>query len=266
MNEEFEYEGVWWLPDQPEKEVSGTLKFTPGEGAVLELIGSFRDIKDFGKSFTPEIILGISSKGKIVTLHRCIENKSIISSPGLTVSAFYVHVVLVGAHFEKTEDIKFKSLSVHLSHLDDWVNISGFDIQDYNKDGKVIKYKPPKPIEATLKDNCKILIDIRATYPTISLVQREATIKQRTYIEIEPTEERTFDEYLKLLHYIRNFLSLGIMKPAYPLTIEATVEINKIPLKNTYYYPPIKVFYALRDIPKAPDIIMPFDMLFSFTL
>ena len=42
MMDKFEYEGIWWLPDKPEKQVSGTLRFTPNEGVILDLIGSFK--------------------------------------------------------------------------------------------------------------------------------------------------------------------------------------------------------------------------------
>jgi len=64
MMDKFEYKGRWWLPDKPEKRISGTLRFTPNEGAILELIGSFKDTKDINKMLEPEIILGISSNGK----------------------------------------------------------------------------------------------------------------------------------------------------------------------------------------------------------
>ncbi len=49
MIEEFEYKGKWWLPDKPEKQISGTLRFNPTDGAVLELIGSFKDFQDMSK-------------------------------------------------------------------------------------------------------------------------------------------------------------------------------------------------------------------------
>jgi len=42
MIEKFEYKGIWWLPDKPKERISGTLKFTPDEGAILDLIGSFK--------------------------------------------------------------------------------------------------------------------------------------------------------------------------------------------------------------------------------
>jgi len=51
-------------------------------------------------------------------------------------------MVFIGAHFQKAEDIKFKSLSINYSHLDEWADISGFDIQNSPKDRETtIKYK-----------------------------------------------------------------------------------------------------------------------------
>jgi hypothetical protein len=40
MEKSAEYQGYWWLPDEPEEEVPGTLKFDPNEGASLNLLGS----------------------------------------------------------------------------------------------------------------------------------------------------------------------------------------------------------------------------------
>ncbi len=107
--EELEYNGVWWLPDEPEKRFYGILKFTPSEGAILDLMGSFRDIKDdILKHKEYEIILGISSDGKYITLYKCFEIRSTISLPGITSSSIYGEFVFVGFHFYKPEDIKFK--------------------------------------------------------------------------------------------------------------------------------------------------------------
>jgi len=183
--DKFEYKGIWWLPDKPEKQISGTLRFTPNEGAILDLIGSFKDIKEINKMLEPEIILGISSNGKNITLHKCFETKSNVSFPGLLTSSFYANEVFIGTHFQRSEDIKFRELSIRYSYLDEWVNISGFDIQYPDKKAVVIKYKLPEPIQANIGEDYKIFIDIQATYPTHSIVQKEASIKQKTYIRIE---------------------------------------------------------------------------------
>jgi len=264
MMKKFEYKGIWWLPDKPEEQIPGTLRFTPDEGAVLDLIGSFKDIKDMNKILEPEIILGVSSNGKNITLHKCFETKSSFSFPGFQTSSFYANLVFIGAHFQKLENIKFKSLFVHYLHLDEWVNISGFDIKHLREKEVVIKYKLPEPFQIDISDGLKILINIRATGPSLSFVQKEATIKQKTEIKIETSEDKSFEYYRKIMYHIQNFLSLGIMEPVYPLTIEGITEVNKEMINDKLYNPPVEIYYKLPDIPKAPKTLHPFDMLFTF--
>jgi len=261
--DKFEYEGKWWLPDKPEKQISGTLRFTPDEGAILDLIGSFKDIKDINKMLKLEIILGISSNGKKITLHKCFETKSKISSPGLLTSSFRANEIFVGAHFQKSEDIKFRELSIRYSYLDEWVNISGFDIQYPDKKVVVIKYKLPEPIQANIGEDYKVFIDFQATYPTHFIVQKEASIKQRTYVRIEHSAEKSLDEYWDIMRYIQNFLSLGITEPVYPLTITGITEANKQIINGRPYNPPVEIYYC-SEISKVPKTLYPHDMLFTF--
>ncbi len=270
MIEEFEYKGTWWLPDKPGKQIPGTLRFTPSEGAILDLIGDFRDIKkdtiEIGKMLQPEIILGASSDGRAITLYKCQEELGIASGGVLCLlltHSFYADVVFVGAHFQKPEDIKFRSLSTHYSYLDEWVNISGFDIQ-HNKQEVVVKYKILEPIRVTINDNYKLLIDFEATYTALSIAQKEVSIKQKTYIKVEASEEKAFEECRRIMHYIGNFLSLGVMEPVYPLAIIGTTEVNKERVEDKTYYPPVEIYYMLLDVPKVPKKLLPFDMLFTF--
>lgn len=64
MNERFEYQGYWWLPDTPEEQAPGTLKFDPDEGPTLNLVGSFGGIK--GSSGTIEDLFPSSELGLIL--------------------------------------------------------------------------------------------------------------------------------------------------------------------------------------------------------
>ncbi|WP_039764939.1 HEPN domain-containing protein [Caldicellulosiruptor sp. F32] len=264
MIEKFEYKGIWWLPNKPNKQVSGTLTFTPEKGAILELIGSFKDLKDMDKMLSPDIILGVSSSGKDITLYRCFETQSNLNLPSLSTSSFYANIVFVGAHFQKNENIRFRKLSIYYSNLDEWVNITGFKI-GYDEKEVTIKYNLPEPIQARIDDNFKLFIDFRVKGPTHSIVQKEATIKQSTYIRIEPLEEKSFDEYMNVLYHIQNFLTLGITKPVYPLVIEGITAANKKILNGKTYYPSVKVFYKVSDISKTCELLLPFYMLFTFS-
>ncbi|MFQ6054681.1 MAG: hypothetical protein ACE5J3_01700, partial [Methanosarcinales archaeon] len=118
--EELEYNGIWWLPENPDNKISGTLKFHPVEGANLELIGSFKGLNDLNTFLQPNIILGITSNGKIITLYKCYESQSHMSMPEFLSSSFIASVVFLGHHFEKEEDIIFDSLLLNYSHLEEW--------------------------------------------------------------------------------------------------------------------------------------------------
>lgn len=268
----FEYKGIWWLPDKPEKQVSGTLRFSPHEGAILDLIGSFEDINDFRQILNPDIILGVSSDGKNITLYKCFEITSKVSIPGLQTSSIIASVVFVGVHFKKTEDMKFESLSIHYSHLDEWANISGFKMRDFyrsseKKDKKtwLIKYELPEPVEAKVNDDLKISLVIRAFLPTLSLVQKEAYIKQKTFVKIEPSKAKPLEEYWNIMSLFQDFLSLGVLEAVYPLSIRGITEANKITLgEGKIYHPPISIFYKLPDISRMSKTLMPVEMLFTF--
>lgn len=274
MIENFENKGIWWLSDNPSEKISGSLKFIPSEGAVLDLMGTFKEIQDRDirnlNTFNPEIILGISLTGEKITLHKCFETKTQKStsfegdniSATSTISSFYSSNVFLGAHFEKKEDIKFKTLSIQYTYLEKWVNISGFTKQFGEEGEVVIKYKPPHSIQAIIDSDLKIFIDFQSNYS--SSVHKEPIIKQKTCLRIEPSEEKSLDELLKIMYHIQNFISLGVTEPVFPLVIIGRTEANKRLIGTNVDYPPVKIIYALNYITKEVDTLHRFQMLFTF--
>lgn len=129
MNEKFEYQGYWWLPAEPDRRVPGTLKFDPDDGVGLEVFGSLESPKEGATNFLePELILGLSLNGRLITLH--LRSPGVIPGlPGLVTYSYYaVDTIFVGEHFERSEDLGFERLSVEYLHLA-WARESGFDIR-----------------------------------------------------------------------------------------------------------------------------------------
>jgi hypothetical protein len=209
--------------------------------------------------------LGKSNDGKDITLYNCYEKEWSFNSSGFSKSSVCVSMIFVGAHFHEKDDIKFKELLIHYSHLDEWVNISGFNIKLYTQDKDVIiEYKRPEPIQANIRDY-KISIYFQCIPPTISRVQKEANIKQKTYIKIESSEEKEYDEYENIMYHIQNFLSLGVGEPVYPLEIKGKTEINKKEINGKILYPEVRIFYGPPYIHKIRYKKIPsHDMLFTF--
>jgi len=271
MIEQFEYRGIWWLPDNKGEAIAGKLHFDPNEGTVLDLAGSFQKMEDVNRAPDPEIILGSISAGKAVgknvTLYRCRRTKSDLSSvgPSASTSSFNIYDAFIGVHFTEKEDIRFRKLSIHYSYLDEWVNIHGLNIQRF-LDGKeiVIKYSKPESICANIGENYKISIDFEPIVRTFPIMKKEISVKERTYITVEASEEKSYDECFGIVHQIQKSLSLWIMEPVYPLTIKGVTELNKQEMKGKAYYPPVEIYHGLRDIPKVPERLLRFDMAFTF--
>jgi len=255
MNEEFKYQGIWWISNQPDKRIPGILTFIPEEGAILDLMGSFRDSPDLENIQKIEIIHGLTSTGVTITLYKCEERTFQIHSPGFLISSYNVNFVFINIHFSKSEDIKFKKVYVHFSHLDEWVSISGIDI-DFNPENREvnINFRVPDPITVPVGENYKILIKFEPNFPSLFPVQNEACVKQKAFIGIEFIGEQHFAEYKKMIYLLQIFLTLGVSEPVYPLKIRGFIESSSQPIEICY-----QTLYR-RSVKK----LHPLQMLFSY--
>ena len=220
MIEELEIKGLWWLPEKPDLKLPGTLTFSPYKGFSLEVQGSFKERGEMHKFLIPDIILGFSHQGKEITLYKCFERSSKMHLPGIPENLFSVNVGFIGVHFAQLSEMKFKKISVRYNYLDEWLNISGFNITPNLKEKSVeIKYKLPAPIEINLRNGLKILLEVKANMPSISIAQKEACIKQEAFFTLEFPTETTFEDVHKFIYIFQNLLSLLTSEIVYPIKI-----------------------------------------------
>jgi hypothetical protein len=265
----FELNGYWWLSSNPDKTIAGTLKFDTISGGSLNLLGSFQDLTKFGQVFDVDIILGFAD-GRKVTLYRCYatgSNMSLITGgPVALKSSFIVNIILLGHHFEKKEDIVFKSLSVNYSYLEDWTQISGFKFSlQSDKENHFsqyeVKYNFPEKL-AIKVDNVSISFDYNFRDGGDRI--KEVKLVQNTFIKVEPPRECHIDEYFRnFFYHIQNFISLGVGKAVYPLIMKGKNENCRVELeKGRIVYNDIEVFYRARDFQEASKKLHPLDMVF----
>jgi len=221
--EKSEYQGYWWLPDKPEKKVLGTLKFDPDEGANLDLLGSFKGDEDFGRMLDPELILGLSAKGKLITLQDCVETKSNITlGAGFATSSFHASVVFVGANFQSPDDVGFERLSIEYLHLDAWAGVSGFELgipDDYNTDPTVVEHRRPEPYTATVGGEYEVTLSFPSTLKASSSLLTETTITQRAVLAIKFPEKKPLEHLLGIAYRLQHLLSFGMRRAVYPVAV-----------------------------------------------
>lgn len=118
----------------------------------MEVFGSLESPKESTTNFLePELILGLSSNGRPITLH--LRSPGVASGlPGLATYSYYAaDTAFIGEHFESPEDLGFERLSVEYLHLEAWADETGFDIQFIEEtEGpkrrwKEVRYEIPEP-------------------------------------------------------------------------------------------------------------------------
>lgn len=150
LDEAVEWAGLWWLPDDPGKQIPGILRYD-GEGrSSLSLIGAFEDrifsspapgvTLYHGRARTWDVIQGVAEQRE-VTLLGCVPTRPTrtmfarVESPDIqTISAT---IVIVGAHVSGEEDAAFAAAEVSVEDLALWAASSVFSGSFGSRDGKL---------------------------------------------------------------------------------------------------------------------------------
>jgi hypothetical protein len=269
--EPVELNGLWWLPNNPEKKLPGKLIFSQESGAELELLGVFGTERS-PKVEETKIILGLTQEGKPVTLHDCYYlawnipwNLPTIELGG---SRFRAKYVFEGAHFEKEADIKFNQLYGNFTDLDAWVNINGFSIDHNTIDGRfefTIKYTKPAPRFMKIDDRYEVGVDFSSHGPKSSIVQADVNITQRTYLVVKTKEDLPFEDLYNVLNKFTHLIQIGIQRITYPIMVfgftKANIEDNK---EQKLYSPEVNIYYQPVEAYAEKKSLIPQEMLFTF--
>lgn len=224
MREKHVYQGNWHLPSLEEM-VGGILTFEPDEGAHLELFGGFSCWDPFNLPSGIEIILGTAVGGRAITLLECSCTSRRNSGYGMTSMEylkFSVRFVLIDAHIEKLEALKFNKIVAHIHNLREWVGISGLNVEyDDFSDRREIKaaYKQPVNIEFEIDHATtgKLVFDRKTSGR--HRVAFEFSLEQDLKLEIASTESMPLEQLLKKVTIFQNFLILALYHPTFILEI-----------------------------------------------
>lgn len=226
MNEPFEIDGYWWLPATPEIRIPGKLLFTPGDSPKLKLMGIIDKIQEERfqpPSFiNPEIIHGISSIGKPITLYKCLQisaNNNFGLPGGFTETKFIAHVAFLGCYFNNPADIQFSSLNVRLANLDSWYNKSCIKYLALETNDHQFLYDLPDPILIQI-NGYKVQINV---YLQEKHSMNSVVVNARVNISISNSIDKKFTDYLGLVRLIQNFFTFAIEKSAFVIDMKGMV-------------------------------------------
>lgn len=223
---DFEYKGTWWIPNNPDVKLHGSIKFIHSNYILLELMDLFEK-KASIQLLKPEIILGITDDGEKVTLFQSYETEfcgppfdfEYKTDIRIGKQNFICRYMFIGKHFDREKDIMFKYLFANFTYLDQWIDNS-FKVKE-TKNSYVIK---TTPIESKLKidsmnTTLTILSNPAPIYKMFSAYgggTDRFNIKYNSCIRINPDEPMNFKWFEDFVTNLGNLLTLFIGYPVYP--------------------------------------------------
>ena len=246
----------------------GILEFDPDGGATLHLMGSLKGLEGIMKPLEPEIILGLSSDGKSVTLKGCGKTLgSLRFGSGFSTSTFSVNTVLVGEHFERPEDVGFERLVVEYLHLEAWAHQSGIqpsyfeETEEPKRRWMEMRHDLPDPFTATVGNEYEVILDFRAFFEASQRPFTWATFAQPSDVVIKFPEKQPYDRFSDITFRLQHLFSLGMRRSAYPVAVRGYTGVPGEAMPVEVYYRPLgrtgdaerpelqEMLFSRRDLP-----------------
>lgn len=152
MRDNFESNGIWFLPNAESDEISGKVSYSQDQGIFLDLIGRFGDSKSKFSEPDCYIILGVLQNGKKVTLVNTSVTQSRYSFPGFPTVKYICMYMFIGGHFYNKEDLKFNEIAIEYHNLYEWMSITGIKTRKLSDTEFILNYSIPSNIRFKVKE------------------------------------------------------------------------------------------------------------------
>ena len=225
--EPIDLEGVFWQADKPDHQVAGRLAYKPMEGSVLSLLGSFDDLTEafsYGHQVAARRIVGLAG-GKQVTLDGCIVQNVRYDGTGLLRQAYYVPVVLEGAHFSADEVLEFDSLTVGLDQLPSWLGQRPFNLEITSEDPNDLSSASKFTLTCDIPRGTSRVGDglsAELSFTTSANGDRyvDMTIARQPRITLKYERRQPFSEILIDFNGLQDLVTLAVDVPTVPTSIQ----------------------------------------------
>lgn len=226
-----EWTGHWWLPEDPEHVVPGVLRYEPGDGLRLSLIGGFEDRilqpmeggyaeMEGGRSWP--LVLGFADK-KDVTLLDCYPRHTQSYWPGSagphkqTVSAM---TALVGVHLDDSEQEVFTACHVSVENLTRWAASSVFTgtmgLKDERFDGSGTISVKPVDEPSVVVDGTTITLAHEHTMPHFDARRGETVghMRDTVFVRFQPEAPYSLSAAREQAKAVQDLVSLATHRAA----------------------------------------------------
>jgi len=216
--------GHWWLPEYPDKQVSGTLEFDQNDKANLVLDGVLSENEDeHNKLNRYPIVYGKTTSGTYCTLCKTLECSRSQSSIGLPSSTLVIVKLFIGHRTFNPDKELVESVAVEFSNFKYWMNRDSIKEVCTRKHKKIpegiISYKLPKDISFWV-ESIKAHIRFEGSINTSGQYQK-ITISKEERIRIVPKTKKNLSWYEEVISKLRILFGILSGNPTPRITISS---------------------------------------------
>ncbi|WP_157571452.1 hypothetical protein [Kocuria rosea] len=259
-------DGLWWLPENPDKQVAGTLVVFGNGRQELRLIGSLRDPwsgaevtqRDDGSAVTQMTRGSIEQNGLYPRIHGvvgttnydledCFQLASTMNLfGGVGAERIHVHQSFSNVLFEVDEEVAFSRAQISLLGLAYWVMETGLEESMTFKEEKAgnitdiahqIKISHVPDVKFTGPDGENLRFS--HTYTMGGDRRTELRFTQDFKFVVEPDSLRAPGEYMKVSSALQDLLTIAIGRPSVLREVVFRHPDTKRVLGEKEYYPAI---------------------------
>lgn len=232
LTDTLNYRGIWWLPENPEREVSGDLSYEPNIGVNLDLMGSFLDenavFDAFGK--TPkniDVINGTTVDGKHCTLIDSFGTSSFNSNfPGYVRQTYKSKILILGYHFESIQELSFSSYEVSFEYLEEWIGKNPFKANFVTGNDKIKSY------DVSYEEEFDSNFNIESLNAELNIIEfmglkfdqlRHHEMSYELFVRLTPKKKQSINWYMSNFMDIQRLMTLLLGESTYPRKVSAFI-------------------------------------------
>lgn len=261
--EEIQVEGNFWLPEAPERKVTGRLSVKDNAEIRLEILGAFKDwAAELTGGYQLDRIVGEVEKYGHVTLDQCMyERKN--RTGGIAKGWIVAQFLFLGAAYNPGVAPVFNSCAFEVDGLDEWHGLTGLKVEmSLVEQTANIAYRRPDEIRLWTGPGMTLALRFGWQPPGVP-VQVKAGITQTSYLYLRSEVAQPLDHFAAYAHKLTNLLTLAADQT---VTIR-DVRVTSAALKESgpggrEYERTIQVFFQALSFTETPAKIKKHQMLF----
>ncbi|MBI2776187.1 MAG: hypothetical protein HYX57_02810 [Chloroflexi bacterium] len=254
------YSGLWWLPENEERKLTGTLETRPSALAELRLIGSFKELADTFADVDYPQIFGFTDRGKSITIANAMEKSSNFSAPGFTTQTIAAPLVLVGGHVDY-RSVVISEAFLEFTYLAEWIWARGMAERALEPRGYEVAVTDP-PLPSVVIGG--ITLALATGWQVTGNRVHERGLSVSRAVRLQFPEGSSFEALVReWLQPFQEFLSIAVGRPC----VITKLSFRTSDGPSTAPGDLIQAIYQVVEPPEPPrrSSPMPHEMLFALS-